>query len=96
MSADTFQEKIILPALQLIKHDSKVKRFYFFPGMLSILFLSVLLVYQSIYTYVVVLGEKEEALEVILNFLHSQYITEALIFVGVFIVLYIFTIPIFE
>lgn len=96
MSADTFQEKIILPALQLIKHDSKVKRFYFFPGMLSILFLSALLVYQSIYTYVIVLGEKEEALEIILNLLHSEYITQAAIAAGIFVVLYIFTTPIFE
>lgn len=96
MSSQNFQEHIIIPALQLIRHDTKVKKFYFFPGMLSILFLSMILVYQSIYTYVEILGKKEEALEIILNFLHSQYATEAIIAVTICILWYIAIIPIFE
>ena len=96
MPHTSFQKKIILPALQLIKYDNKVKRFYFLPGLLSILFLSLLLVYQSIYTYVIILWKKEQALEVILNFLHSQYATEVLTGVVIFIIIYLVTAPIFE
>lgn len=96
MSNLSFQERIILPALQLIKHDPKVKRFYFVPWLLSIVFLSLLLVYQSIYTYVVILWKKREALEVILNFLHSDYVTEVAISVVVFVVVYLAVMPIFE
>jgi len=96
MSSQSFQEKIVLPALQLIKHDGKVKRFYFFPGMLSIIFLSFLLVYQSIYTYIEVLWKREEALEVILNLLHSQYATEIIVTVAICILAYLIIMPIFE
>lgn len=96
MTSLDFQRKIILPAYQLISHDGKVKRFYFLPGMLSILFLSILLVYQVIYTYVEILWKKKEALEIILNFLHSQYATEIIITAIIFILLYIFIIPVFE
>ena len=73
------KEKIILPALELIKNDNKIKKYYFIPGLLSIILLSVLLVYQSIYTYVIILGKREEALEVILEFFHNAYIVEAII-----------------
>lgn len=96
MSSENFQSKIILPALQLIKHDGKVKKFYFLPGMLSILFMSLLLVYQSIYTYVEILWKKEEALEIILNFLHSQYAIEVIITTIICIISYIVIVPIFE
>ena len=96
MSTSPFQKNIILPALQLIKYDKKVKKFYFLPGLISILFLTLVLVYQSIYTYVVILWKKEQALEIILNFLHSQYVTEVLIGVVIFVVIYFIMTPVFE
>jgi hypothetical protein len=68
----------------------------FFPWVLSIVFLSALLTYQIIYTYSVFAHKKEETLEKILNFIHSQYITEFLIWSAIFIVLYILIIPVFE
>jgi len=70
-SKEDFQEHIIIPALELIKENTKVKKFYFLPGLLSIVFLSVLLMYQVTYTYVVILGKKEQALEMILSFFHT-------------------------
>ena len=75
----SFTEDILNPSLELIRNDYKIKRFYFFPGLLSVVFLSVLLVYQVVYTYVVLLGKKDQALEVILAFFHSEYLTETLI-----------------
>ncbi len=91
-----FTQRILTPALELIKSDSRIKRFYFFPGLLSVIFFSVLLTYQVIYTYSVLLGKKEAVFEVILNFFHSQYITQALIASGIFLICYIILVPIFE
>ena len=95
MKIDT-KNDIIIPAWNLIKDDSKVKKMYFLPWTLSIIFLSALLAYQTIYTYTVLSWKKEEVLEKILNFVHSNYITEFLIWSIIFIILYIFIIPIFE
>lgn len=91
-----FAQHILFPSLQIIRTDSKIKRFYFFPGLLSVVFLSILLVYQAIYTYIVLLGNKDKALEIILDFFHSQYATELIITAVIFIFFYIVLIPIFE
>lgn len=90
------KDKIIIPAWELIKDDSKIKKYYILPWLLSILFLTVLLVYQSIYTYVEVFWKKEEALVIILKFFHSDYILEILIFTIIFLVIYFLLIPIYE
>ena len=95
MKIDT-KNDIILPAWELIKDDSKVKKMYFLPWILSILFLSALLAYQAIYSYSVLSDKKEETLEKILNFVHSAYIVEFIIWAVIFIILYILIIPIFE
>jgi len=95
MRIDT-KNDIILPAWELIKDDNKVKKMYFLPWTLSIIFLSALLAYQSIYTYTILADKKEETLEKILNFVHSTYIVEFVIFAIIFIILYVLIIPIFE
>jgi hypothetical protein len=92
----SFQENIIVPSLELIKNDGKVKRLYFLPGTLSLIFLSILLTYQSIYTYIVILWKQEAAFEIILNFLHSQYLTSVIISAVVFIIFYLAIVPIFD
>lgn len=90
------KNKIIFDAWNMIKDDSKIKKIYFLPWLLSIIFLTFLLVYQSIYTYVVVFWKKEEALVIILNFFHSAYITETLITFWIFLIIYFLLTPIFE
>jgi len=90
------EKDIILPAWETIKNDSKAKKMYFFPGLLSIIFLTALLVYQSIYTYVVIFHQKEKALELVLKFFHSEYLVEILISAWIFLIFYILLIPIFE
>ena len=92
----TIKEKIIWPATKFILEDSKIKKFYFLPWLLSIIFLTILLVYQSIYTYVELFWNKEKALLMILKFFHSDYVFEIAISAIIFILLYIFIIPIFE
>jgi len=90
------KEKIMLPAWEIIKDDSKIKTFYILPWLLSILFLTILLVYQSIYTYVELFWNKEAALEIILKFFHSQYIIETVVWIVIFLIIYFILTPIFE
>lgn len=96
LNNDGFKNNIVIPAWEVIKNDLKVKRFYFFPWLIGIIALTTILLYQSIYTYVVIFNKKEKALEVILNFFHSEYFLETLISVIIFIIIYLFIIPIFE
>ncbi len=90
------KDKVIIPAWKIIKNDSKIKKFYLLPWLLSIIFLTVLLVYQSIYTYVEIFWKKEEALVIILKFFHSDYVFEVIITAIIFIIVYFLLTPIFE
>ena len=47
------RDKMILLSRIIVRDDSKVKRSYFFPSLLTIIFTTALLTYQTIYTYVV-------------------------------------------
>lgn len=90
------KDDIILPAWKITKEDLNIKKFYIFPGLLSIIFLTILLVYQSIYTYVEVFWKKEEALVIILKFFHSDYVLEVLVTGVIFLIIYFLSTPIFE
>lgn len=91
------KENIILPAWNLVKDDAKIKKIYFFPWLLSILFLTVLLVYQSVYTYVKVFNKQgDEALILMLDFFHSDYFVQVVIVAVIFLLLNLFVVPIFE
>lgn len=87
---------IILKAWDLVNHDTKIKKFYFIPGVISVMFLMIILVYQVIYTYVELFNQKDKALSIILNIFHSWYLSEILIIWGIFLLFYIIIIPIFE
>ena len=80
----------------MIAQDDKVKKFYFLPWILGILFLTVMLVYQTVYTYVVIAGKKSEALHLILKFFEKDYFWEVIIIALILLILYIFLVPIFE
>ncbi len=90
------RENIILPAWNIIKNDGKIKKFYIIPGILSIIFLSGLLSYQAIYTYVKFFWESKEILQSILNFVEIKYIVEAVVFWVIFLLIYFILSPVFE
>lgn len=90
------KEKIILPARKIIRDDTKIKKFYLLPWLLSIIFLTFLLVYQAIYTYVVIFWNKDETLKKLLKFLESDYFFEAVIVWIIFLLAYFLLSPIFE
>jgi hypothetical protein len=72
-------KEIIIKAWDLVNNDTKIKKFYFIPGLISIIFLMIILVYQVIYTYVELFQQQDKALSIILNIFHSGYFTEILI-----------------
>lgn len=90
------KDKVIIPAWNIIREDSRIKKFYLFPGLLSIIFLTMLLVYQSIYTYVEIFWKKDEALIIILKFFHSDYVFEIVVATIIFLIIYFLFTPIFE
>ncbi|MDP5039226.1 MAG: hypothetical protein NWP80_02165 [Candidatus Gracilibacteria bacterium] len=89
-------ENIIQKSWDLVQSDSKIKNFYFFPGVISIIFLTYILVYQVLYTYVTLFNQEDKALQVFLDVIHSNYITEIVIGSVIFLIIYIFMMPIFE
>ena len=94
--SSNLKEDILAPAWEIIKNDIKIKKFYFLPGLLSIIFLTILLVYQSIYTYVKVFDKKHEVFLIILKFFESDYVIEVVVYTIVFFILYVFILPVFE
>ena len=94
--SNLLKDNIIYPAWNIIKNDSKIKNFYIIPWFLSIIFLTILLTYQSIYTYVEIFWKREEALVIILKFFHSDYVLEVIITTIVFLIIYFIFMPIFE
>lgn len=70
------KDNIIQKAWDIVQEDSKIKKFYFIPGLISIIFLTFILAYQTIYTYVVFFNQQDQALNIILNVVHSVYIKE--------------------
>jgi len=90
------KDNVIIPAWNMVKDDIKIKKFYLLPWLLSIIFLTVLLVYQSIYTYVELFEKKEEALVIILKLFHSDYVIEILVTAIIFLIVYFLLMPIFE
>jgi len=91
-----FKKDIIIPSWKMIALDSKVKKFYFLPWILGIIFLTVMLVYQTVYTYIVIAWKKSEALALVLRFFEKDYFWEIIIIAFIFLLLYIFLVPIFE
>lgn len=91
------REKIIIPTWEMVKEDSNWKKFYFLPWVLSIIFLTTILVYQVIYTYVKIFqNEDGKILKIILNFLETKIGLEIAIWLVIFIILYFIFVPIFD
>ncbi len=96
MKTIDFKNDIIIPAWELINTNQKIKTFYFFPSIFSVLFTSIIITYQFIYTYVIIFWKQQDFFQYLLWVFHSKYFVEIIIVVLVFFILYYLTIPIFE
>lgn len=93
---EELNQKIIIPAWNIIKNDSKLKKFYVIPWILSVIFLSWILVYQTLYTYIKIFWNSEKYLDVILKYFENSNHLWIIIAIIVFIILYFILTPIFE
>jgi len=93
---DNIKKDIISKAWEIIQQDTKIKKFYFIPWLISIVFLMIILVYQVIYTYVELFNQKDKALGIILWVFHSWYFLEMLIIWSILLLFYMICMPIFE
>jgi len=93
---NNLKNDIIIPAWKIIQNDTSIKKMYFFPWLLSIIFLTLLLVYQFTYTYVIIFWKKDEAFVILLNLFHSNYLLEIIISAIIFFISYLVIVPIFE
>lgn len=92
-----FKDKIILPSWEITRTDWNLKKYYFLPGILSIIFLSGLLAYQAVYTYVKVIWyNQDKVLKSILRFLETDIWFELLIAWIIVLILHFILWPIFE
>ena len=95
-SGNSFKDEIISPTWDLISDDIELKKFYFFPWLLSIIFFTGLLLYQTIYTYVEIFWKQEQAFKIILSFFHSEYVVTIAVVTVIFLIVYILVAIIFE
>lgn len=90
------EKNYILKSWEFVNSDTKIKKFYFIPWLIWVIFLMVILVYQVIYTYVVLFNKQDKALWIILNIFHSEYFIEVIIFGLILFIFYIIFVPICE
>lgn len=88
------KESIALSAWELITRFHSLKKLNFFPSLLGILWLFCILLYQLTFTYVYIFQKKDEALEALANFAHTEYFSEVLIGLGCLFLLYMVLEPI--
>ena len=60
------------------------------------MFFTVILAYQTIYTYVVIFSKEDKALELILEFFESKYLVEVLSIWWIFLLFYVILVPILD
>lgn len=90
------KEEIILPAWNLVTHESLIKKFNFFPSLLSTIYLGLIILYQIAFTYVYIFQLKDQFFAVVVDFVHTSYFLEVIIALGCAVLLYILITPIAE
>ena len=88
------KENIVLRAWEFVTQFPSLKKFNFIPSFFGMTWLLLLLAYQVIFTLVILFEKKDEAVNIIYNFIHDSYIVEAVLFVGFIFVFYTLTNPI--
>ena len=90
------KKNIVEPSWKIVSEETKLKKFYFLPWMVSVTFLTLLLVYQFTYTYVELFWNKEKIFTMLLDFFHSDYIIVTLLIWISLLLFYMVINPIFE
>lgn len=88
-----YRESVIRPAWEMVQQESILKRFNFFPSLLATLFLIIIVIYQSAYTYIRVFELQDEFFAKILDLAENAYFWESIVIVALIVLLSIFFAP---
>lgn len=90
------KEDIVIPAWEVASSNTTMKIFNFFPSLLSTVYLSLILLYQVAWTYINVFGLKDQFFVLVIDFVHTGYFLEIMLFVLGFFLLFILVTPLAE
>lgn len=90
------RHNIVIPSFELVHNATIIKKFNFFPSFLSTLYLSVIVLYQTAFSYIYIFQKKDEFFSVVIDLIHQKYFIEVVIWVAIWFLLYILIQPIAE
>ena len=90
------KNNIVEPSWNLINKASSIKKFNFLPSLLSTLYLSVIVLYQISYTYIIIFNKKDEFFSLVIDFFHKSYFWEVVIWLLIWLLFYILLKPVAE
>ncbi len=88
------KENIVISAWEMVTEFHSLKKLNFIPSFMGMMWLFVIIFYQLTFTYIYIFDKKDEAMETLTKFIHADYFTESIVFLGVIFVLYIILEPI--
>ena len=88
------KESIVLSAWEMVTEFHSLKKLNFIPSFMGMLWLFVIVFYQLTFTYIYIFDKKDEALEALTKFLHTDYFTESIALLATIFILYTLLEPI--
>lgn len=80
----------------MITKFPSLKKLNFFPSLIGMLWLLLIIIYQAVFTYVIIFQKKDVFMEFLLNTVHKDYFGEVIIFLISIFALYLFISPLTE
>ncbi len=90
------RETIVGPAWELVMTTSFLKKFNFFPSLLSTIYLGCIILYQLAFSYVYIFKLKDQFFAIIIDWVHTSYFWQFASALIIGILLYILITPIAE
>ncbi len=88
------KENIVISAWEMVTEFHSLKKLNFIPSFMGMLWLFVIVFYQLTFTYIYIFDKKDEALEAVSKFIHTDYFGESIVFLGTIFLLYMLLEPI--
>lgn len=94
--APTLRETIVGSAWEMVTETSLLKKFNFFPSLLSTIYLGCIVLYQLAFSYVYIFHLKDRFFALVIQWVHTSYFWQVVTVLGIGMLLYILTTPIAE
>ena len=90
------KESIVLNAWEMITKFPSLKKLNFFPSLIGMLWLFLVIMYQLTFTYVVIFKKKDAFFSALAKFAHETYFVEVLVAFAILFLLYLIISPLAE